>query len=79
MDIVPSSILCFSKLFTSWLLLKGSQNMLSKGHIVMRNVSTNAPFAKSILLHVFTSVTIYEAMYITTKYCFNKAIPYILA
>ena len=38
-----------------------------------RIFSTDAPFAKSILLHAFTSVAIHVALYITTKYCSNKA------
>ena len=36
--------------------------------------SSDASFAKSTLLQVFTSVAIYVALYITTKYCSNKAI-----
>ena len=36
--------------------------------------SADAPFVKSILLHVFTSLAIYLALYITTKYCSNKAV-----
>ena len=36
--------------------------------------SSDASFAKSTLLHVFTSVAIFVALYITTKYCSNKAI-----
>ena len=36
--------------------------------------STDAPFAKSILLHVFISVALHVAMYSTTKYCCNRAI-----
>ena len=33
-----------------------------------------APFVKSIVLHVFTSAVIHVALYITTKCCSNKAI-----
>ena len=36
--------------------------------------STDAPFAKSILLHVFTSAALHAALYIATKYFSNKAI-----
>ena len=34
--------------------------------------STDAPFAKSILLLVFTALVIHMALYITTEYSSNK-------
>ena len=37
-------------------------------------LSSDASFAKSTLLQVFTSVAVYVALNITTKYCSNKAI-----
>ena len=39
--------------------------------------SADTPFAKSILLYVFTSVALHVALYITTKYYSNKAISFL--
>ena len=48
--------------------------MLFKGSRVRSNISTDAAFAKCILLHVFTSATIHVAPCIKTKHGFNKEI-----
>ena len=37
-------------------------------------IPSDASFGKRTLLQVFTSVAIYVAVYITAKYCSNKAI-----
>ena len=71
-----SSILCFSKQLHHFVACK----RLLK-YVVYRwkrqeecFLSGDAPFVKTILLHVFTFVPLYMALYITTKYYSHKSL-----
>ena len=67
------SILCFWKHLYNFVACKTAQKICCLGAAqVGRIFSTDAPFAWSILLHVFRSVALHVALYITTKYCSNK-------
>ena len=69
------SVFCFSKHLHHFVAWKTARKIFCfRAAEVGAIFSTDAPFAKSILLHVFTSVVLHFAMYTTTKYCCNKAI-----
>ena len=69
------SVLCFSKHLHHFVAWKTARKIFCfRAAEVGAIFSTDAPFAKSILLHVFTSVALHVAMYITTKYRSNRAI-----